>query len=198
MKPRTLPPEQLSRELRLGRSGDLARRRWIVGLSFAGATAGMIVGLYQMGILRRLPSLPVGPFDASRVDASAYAYKRMQTPDAMMMLVTYGITAVLAGAGGIHRARDMPWLPLALAAKTIYDSANTLKLGREEWAENRALCDYCQAATLASLASAVLALPEAARALEGLRAPRAAKARVTARVRARPGARPPAEPALAP
>jgi uncharacterized membrane protein len=166
---RTLSPDQLSRELRLGRGDDLARRRWIVGLSFLGATAGMVVGLYQMGIVRRLPSLPVGPFDASKVDASSYAYKRMQTPDAMMMLVTYGITAVLAGAGGRDRARDLPWLPLALAAKTIYDAVTTVRLGREEWAENEALCDYCQAATLASLASAVLSLPEAARALRVLR-----------------------------
>lgn len=166
---RPLSPDRLSRELRLGRGGDLTRRRWIVGLSFVGATAGMLVGLYQMGIVRRLPSLPVGPFDATRVDASSYAYSRMQAPDAMMMLVTYGITALLAGAGGRDRARDLPWLPLALAAKTVYDAVTTIRLGREEWAENRALCDYCQTATLASFASAVLSLPEAAKALRMLR-----------------------------
>lgn len=166
----TMTPDRLSRELRLGRGGHLRRRRWIVGLSYVGATAAMAVGLYQMGIVRRLPSLPVGPFDASMVDASDYAYARMRTPDAMMMLVTYGATALLAGAGGKDRARDTPWVPLALAAKTLYDAVTTLRLTREEWAENEALCDYCQAATLASLASAVLALPEAGEALRTIRA----------------------------
>jgi hypothetical protein len=58
----------------------------------------------------------------------------------------------------------MPALPLALAAKTGWDSFTALKLGQEEWAENRALCAYCQVATLASLASFALALPEAVRA----------------------------------
>jgi uncharacterized membrane protein len=161
-------PRQLSRDLRLGRSPDLSRRRGIVGLSFVGAAAGMVVGAYQMGLIRRLPSLPFRAFDAERVDASDYAYKRAQTPDALLMLVTYGITAVLAGAGGKHRARQTPLLPIALAAKTIYDSAVALKLGQEEWAENKALCDYCQAATVASIASVALALPEAARAVDTL------------------------------
>ena len=55
-----------------------------------------------------------------------------------------------------------------MAAKTLYDSATALKLAQEEWAENRALCGYCQAATLASLASAALALPEAAEAARHL------------------------------
>lgn len=43
-----------------------------------------------------------------------------------------------------------------------------LKLGREEWGENRALCAYCQVATACSLASAALALPEAADAARNL------------------------------
>ena len=156
---------ELSRELRLARTPDLARRRWILALSLVGASAGAIVGLYQMGLVRRLPDLPLPVFDATRVDKSAYAYKRLSTPDGLLMLTSYGATAVLAGAGGQHRARTMPLLPLALLAKTAYDSFLALKLGREEWAENRALCGYCQAATLASLASMLLALPEAMRAL---------------------------------
>ncbi len=43
-----------------------------------------------------------------------------------------------------------------------------IKLAREEWADNRALCAYCQTATLASLATAVPALPEAAPAMRRL------------------------------
>jgi len=133
----------------------------VVGLSWVGATAGMIVGLYQMGVFKRLPDLPVGPFDATKVDASDYGYKRLQTPDGLLMVASYAVTAILAGAGGRDRARTHPGLPAALAAKTVYDLIVALKLAREEWHENRALCGYCQAATVASLASVGLAMPEA-------------------------------------
>lgn len=161
-------PRQLSRELRTHHSPDLERRRWTVGLSFVGTAVGMVVGLYQMGVFRRLPDLPTPYTDASRVDASDYAYKRMQTPDGLIMTASYAVTAILAGAGGEDRARENPALPIALAAKTIYDAGIALKLAQEEWAENRAFCTYCQAATVASIASVALSLPEAMRAVEHL------------------------------
>jgi len=161
MARRSLSPRALSDALRHDRSPPMRRRRWITGLSFLGAGAAMAVGAYQMGLLRRLPDLPLPQFDATRVDASDYAYKRMQTPDGLQMLATYGVTAALAAAGAPDRARRYPWLPLAMAAKTLYDSVTALRLAREEWRDNRALCGYCQTATLASLASAALALPEA-------------------------------------
>jgi hypothetical protein len=161
----TADAHELSRQFRTSDDPRLRRRRWLVGLSFVGSAAGMIVGLYQMGVFRRLPDLPVGPFDATKVDASDYGYERMQTPDGLLMVASYAVTAILAGMGGPDRARDNPAVPIALAAKTLYDVAVALKLAREEWQENQALCGYCQAATLASLVSAALAIPEARMAL---------------------------------
>lgn len=161
-------PTQLSRELRLGQTPDLTRRRWITGLSLLGVAMGQVVSLYQMGIIKNLPDPPVGPFDSARVDASDYAYKRLQTPDALMMIVTYGLTAWLAGAGGEDRAAETPLLPVMMGLKIVTDAATSLELGREEWAENKALCAYCQVATAASLASLVIALPETRRALGNL------------------------------
>ena len=70
---------------------------------------------------------------------------------------------------GQHRAEQSPLLPLAMAAKTAFDVATNLKLASEEWADNRALCAYCQTASLLSMASLLLALPEASRALRALR-----------------------------
>lgn len=163
-----VPPAQLSHELREDTSPDLTRRRWVIGLSIVGTVAAQIVALYQTGIVKRLPDPPVGPFDSEKVDASDYAYKRLQTPDGFLMLGTYAVTAALAAAGGKDRATEQPWLPIAAAAKTLYDAATTVVLGREEWAENKALCAYCQAATLASFASAALTLPEALRAARHL------------------------------
>ncbi|MBT2559383.1 vitamin K epoxide reductase family protein [Hymenobacter sp. ISL-91] len=159
-------PTQLSHELRLGQSPDMSRRRWIIGLSLVGVAAGQIVSLYQTGLIHHLPDPPVGPFNSDKVDASDYAYKRLDTPDALPMIVTYGLTAALAGAGGLTRATDKPLLPVAMGAKVLFDVLNTVKLGREEWQENKALCFYCQVATVASVASLALAVPEA---LEGLK-----------------------------
>ena len=159
-------PTQLSHELRQSTTPHMQRRRWIIGLSLLGTAMGQIVSLYQTGIIKDLPDPPIGPFDSARVDASNYAYKRFETPDALMMIVNYGLTAWLAGAGGKGRVETQPLLPVAMALKTLIDSGTAVKLGFEEWGENKALCVYCQVATVASLASVALAVPEA---LEGLR-----------------------------
>ena len=161
-------PSQLSRELRLADTDTLTRRRAVVALSNVGALAGIIVSLYQTGVIHHLPDLPGTIWNADKVDASDYAYKRARTPDALMMTVSYGITAWLAGAGGKRRAEELPLLPVALAGKVIGDAFFALKLGREEWKTNHALCWYCQSATLASLASVPLVLPEARKGLKRL------------------------------
>ena len=162
-------PDRLSDYFRNeDRDPDLARRRWAVGLSLAGVAAGQVVSLYQTGIVGHLPDPPVGPFDADKVDASSYAYKRGDTPDGLMMTASYGVTALLAGAGGEDRADRAPWLPIAAFAKAAYDVALAGKLAQEEWRTNRALCAYCQGATLASVATAAVLLPEALRAAGNL------------------------------
>lgn len=163
-----MDPSQLSRELREGASPDLGRRRWIIGLSMVGAAMGAVVSLYQTGVIKHLPDPPVGPFDSDRVDASNYAYKRLNSPDGPAMLVSYGITAWLAAAGGMERAQHLPLLPVAMGLKILGDLAVAVELGREEWAENQALCAYCQLATLASLASVAIAAPEVVRAARAL------------------------------
>lgn len=163
-----MTPSQLSRELRLGDAPDLQRRRGILGLSFFGAAMGVVVSAYQTGVIHRLPDLPGNLWDANKVDASDYGYKRAQTPDGLGMLATYAFTAVLAGAGGERRASSMPWLPLAMGAKLVSDVATNMVLAREEWAENKALCVYCQAANVASTLSLALAIPEVARAARRL------------------------------
>lgn len=51
-----MEPSQLSRELREGNNPDLSRRRLIIGLSGIGALMGEAVSLYQVGIIKELPS----------------------------------------------------------------------------------------------------------------------------------------------
>lgn len=155
-----MDPIQLSRELREGTSPDLERRRWIMGLSMVGATMAQIVTLYQTGVLKELPDLPIPFVDSDRVDASQYAYSRLNTPDGPLMLINYGITAWLASTGGENRARENPLIPIAMGAKILIDSVAAAELAREEWSENKAFCEYCQVATLCSFASLALAAPE--------------------------------------
>ena len=158
-------PRKLSRELREGETPDLYRRRWIIGLSVVGTAMAQIVSLYQTGIVRRLPDPPLPGFDSDRVDASDYAYSRLSSPDGPIMLASYAVTAWLAAAGGKDRARDQPILPIVMGLKILGDAAVAVELGREEWQENKALCAYCQVATLCSLVSVALALPETRQAL---------------------------------
>lgn len=163
-----MTPRQLSRELREETGPDLRRRRWVIGLSLLGVAAAKVVSAYQTGLIRRLPDPPLPKIDSNKVNASDYAYKRLQTPDGLLMLVNYAVTAALAGAGGKDRAREQPVLAVATGAKTLYDVITCLKLGVEEWQDNKALCAYCQAATGVSIASAALALPEAVKAVNHL------------------------------
>jgi uncharacterized membrane protein len=140
------------------------------GLQLIGLAAGSVVGLYQLGVLKRLPDPPLRRVDSTRVDASEYGYKWLHMPDAPLMVFQYAISTMLVSAGGRERARDLPLLPLLTTAKFLGDVLTNLYLAKEEWTYNKAFCAYCQTATLASLASLVLSVPESRVALRELRA----------------------------
>jgi len=125
-------PKQLSQELREGKDPNMTRRRAIIGLSMLGGSMGQIVTLYQTGIVSHLPDPPVPLFDADRVDASNYAYSRFNSPDGPIMILNYAITAWLAAAGGLNRARLNPALPIAMGVKLLLDGVVNVKLAREE------------------------------------------------------------------
>lgn len=156
-----MEPTQLSQELRQGKNPHMSRRRAIIGLSMLGGSMGQIVTLYQTGIVDHLPDPPGQElFDADRVDASNYAYSRFNSPDGPIMVLNYALTAWIAAAGGLDRARRNPLLPLAMGAKILIDGIVSAELAREEWSENKAFCEYCQVATVCSFASLALAVPE--------------------------------------
>lgn len=169
--PELLQPFRLSRELREGTGPDLAKRRIGIGLSLVGAVIAGAVTAYQMGLVERLPDiLPGDVWDAEKVDASDYAYRHLQQPDAPMMLVNYGLTAMGIAAGGAHRAAQNPALPIVAAGKPAAGFATCLALARTEWRENRKPSSWRQVATAVFGATMPLALPEAAAAIRGARA----------------------------
>lgn len=156
-----MKPEELSRQLRRGSGRFLRHRRGTVGLSLAAIGSLGVVSLYQVGIIRRVPEPPLPFLDADGVDAAPEAYEVLDTPDAVLGIASYALTAALAAAGGEDRARERPWLPLALAGKVAFDVVQAGKLTLEQWTEHRAFCLWCLAAAGASFATAPLVLPEA-------------------------------------
>jgi len=151
---------QLSRELRTMTSPDLRRRRQIIGLSMV-ATASMgLIALYQTGLIKHLPEPPLPMMDADTVDASAEAYSRFSTPDAILGLGSYAATMGLAAMGGRDRVRKMPAVPLALAAKIAFDVANAARLSVDQWTKHRAFCFWCLLAAASTVAMVPLAIPE--------------------------------------
>jgi uncharacterized membrane protein len=154
-------PEVLSRQQRQGTGGFLAQRRAVVGLSLLATGAMGLISLYQTGIIEHLPEPPLPFFDADRIDASGEAYSRLSTPDAVLALGTYAATAALAAMGGEDRAREAPWIPLALAAKVAFDVGQGLRLTIQQWSHYRAFCFWCLTAAASSFIAAPLVVPEA-------------------------------------
>lgn len=135
-------------------------RRALVALSLIGVGIGKFVSLYQFGLIKRLPDPPIPIFDSTKVNASDYAYKRGATADAFLMIITYATTAWLAASGRDERATKNPLWVKVMFGKILLDIATNLMLAREEYAENKKLCFYCQSASLISLVSLLVAWPE--------------------------------------
>ncbi len=114
---------ELSRQLRTEKTPDLAHRRGIVALGLVASASMGVIALYQTGLIKHLPEPPLRMFDADRVDGSAEAYERFSMPDAVLGLGSYAATIGLAAMGGRDRARETPWIPLALAGKISFDVA---------------------------------------------------------------------------
>ncbi len=161
--------EAVSRYLRRGSGDLLERRRRTAALSLGGAAALGAVALYQFGIVKHLLDPPLPVFDSDEVDGAGEAYAFLTTPDAPVGIASYAVTAVLAGMGGEERARERPWIPLALAAKVFVDALGGVYLTLEQATKHRKFCFYCLLAAAASVASVRDVIPEAGLALAELR-----------------------------
>jgi len=153
--------EALSDDLRRGAGAALDARRRIAALSLSAMGSMGVVAAYQFGLLKSLPEPPLPFLDSDRVDASGEAYQLLRTPDAALGLASYAATLALAGMGTRDRAREQPWLPLALAAKTVLDAASGIYLGLEQGTKHKRFCTWCLIAAGASIAMVPTALPEA-------------------------------------
>ncbi len=171
---RPLPPlvaqvreaARLSDAWRTHRPGpELRRRRRVVGGTMLSTACMAVASLYQAGVVRRIPELPLGPFDANRVEASAQAYQLLRMPDAPLAVVSFGLTAALAagagtGPGGPRFGRRADIVRVALGAKALVDAAYGAKLMADQATKHGKLCSWCLTTTVGAAIALGPALAE--------------------------------------
>ncbi len=163
--------QALSKTLRTGGGLYLFCRRGIVLTSFVGGLSMMMIGLYQMGLLRKLPQPRLGRLKSSEVAAVAPAYRPLGLPiaDSLLGLISYAVTAALAGFGGPDRPQRLPWIVPLMTAKIVGDALLGAVLFGIQWAWYRAFCLYCVIAACGSFIAVPLAVPETRAAWRRLR-----------------------------
>jgi uncharacterized membrane protein len=162
--------EAVSDALRREDSVHLTARRRVALLQTISTAALSVVGLYQFGLLRKVPEPPLPGLGADAVDASGEAYALGHTPDSTLGILSGAVTLALAGMGGPRRASEQRLIPLALFAKTLLDAANGAYLTAEQLTKHKKVCAYCTVSAVAGAASVPAAWPEARAAVKAVRA----------------------------
>lgn len=163
-----LSPEELGRELRDGSGEFLQRRRKIIGLTFFSSSVLGLIALYQMGVLKTLPSPRWPGFDAEKVHGSPQGYSILSTPDALLGLASYGVTACLAGMGSEDRWKTHRLIPIGMGLKVLADAVFAGKLTLQECTKIRAFSVWSLLTAGATFAVLPLAIPEAKAAIRQL------------------------------
>lgn len=136
-----------------------------------GTVANQLISIYKGSKANKVPEPPVEVLAAvankitgTEIDKS----KQLATPDAVIMLLNYGLTTWLARGGNQRRNKLAPAIPIFMGLKTIADSAIAFKIAQEEWKENKEVRAYSQTAMVTAFASAVVAVPEMVKAIRVL------------------------------
>jgi Vitamin K epoxide reductase family len=158
-----MTPHGWSTPWRQGAHGHMNKRRGVIGLAVAAAGTLGLATLYQTRLIRQVPEPPFPGSDAERINDT---YVPPQAPDAAFGLASYAVTLCLAAAGGPHRAREQPWLPLALAAKVGVDAYVAARLTLAQETQLTARCVWRLLTSGATLLMVPLVLPEAQEALQ--------------------------------
>lgn len=161
--------EEVSDALRRQAGRHLTARRRVALLQTVATGALSVVGLYQFGLLRRVPEPPLPGLGADEVDAAGEAYVLLHTPDSTLGIVSAGVSLALAGMGGPRRASEHPVLPLLLFGKLLLDGVSGLYLTAEQLTKHRKICSWCTVTAVALVASVPAAWPETRDALRAVR-----------------------------
>ena len=147
---------------------DVRRRRAIILASLAGMTSMAAVTLLQTGVVRHLPDPPLNSFDSDQVNSSDTAYA-LGAPDGTLSLAGLALNLPLAAFGGVRRSEQVPYVPLAAAAKSGVEAVAAGWYFYQMPAKEKKWCAYCIAGAIANAAIFALTLPEAIKAWKHLR-----------------------------
>ena len=156
-------PQQLRRQLQNGSNETLKLRRGIIALSLLGIGAMTAVTLFQTGIVKHLPDPPIDGFDSDKVNSSDTAYS-LGLPDGTLSLASLAANIPLAAFGGEHRAEEMPFVPIAAAAKASVEAVVAGWYFYQMPTKEKAWCGYCIVGALTNWGIAALTLIEAKKA----------------------------------
>lgn len=148
----------IKNELRNGHSEDLDRRRKVIGLSALGLVDFSIISLYQTGVIKKLPDIPLPIFDSNKVNAAQDAY-RFGAPDGPISAVAYAATMVLASAGGSEKAERSPAFDVALGAVVAGNAAGAVYYLYNMIFKQKKICLYCVTGAAINIASAIIIAP---------------------------------------
>jgi uncharacterized membrane protein len=148
----------IRQELLTGTGKDLEKRRTIAALSAIGLVDFAFLSLYQSGVIRRLPELPIKGFDSNKVNAATEAYQ-MGAPDATISACVYASNMVLATAGGTEASGRKPVFDLLLGSAIAGNAAGALYYLHNMIFQQKKVCPYCVVGAAINLASAVIVAP---------------------------------------
>jgi hypothetical protein len=74
----------------------------VVAISLVGVVSMATVSLFQTGIVKHLPDVPVDEFDSSKVILSAESFS-YPAPDGTIGLAAHAVNIILASMGGVDR-----------------------------------------------------------------------------------------------
>lgn len=159
--------EEIKKELRESNTDDLDRRRKIIFLSAVGLVDFSIISLYQTGVIKRLPDIPLAIFDSNKVNASNEAYQ-FGVPDGPVSSLTYAATMVLAAAKGTKRSGRKPLLDVVLGATVAANAIGAVSYLNNMIFKQKKICLYCVTGAAINIASAVIAAPIVLKSLKKL------------------------------
>lgn len=128
-------------------SASLNRRRKLIMLALVGLANTGLITLYQTGIIKQLPDLPLKSFDAAKLTSSEKAFE-FGMPDAPGASLFYSLIMVLATYGGARKIKRIFLFDQLLLGTTVVNAAMGAQYLYNMLTKQKKLCVYCIALTL--------------------------------------------------
>ena len=139
--------QKIKNELRKEDNAELDVKRRIALLASLGLLDFLIISLYQLGIIRKLPDVSVKGIDSNYVNASDEAYK-MGLPDGPVSAAVYILILVLVGVKGTKNSGRGPVWDVLLGGAIAANAAGALDYLRVMIFKQKKICPYCLAGAI--------------------------------------------------